>query len=471
MRVARLLFALAALAPAASAQTAADAALVDAVVESVQIDVVVGAMLGLAAETMPPELTDALDARAIEDALRTRLLADGRTDDLRAALAFAESPASAEVAARGRTLAEQAAGPDAAHDGAPDGMLADEALVRRYVVALGSAEVLSETARRALVELAEADPELAATIEAEGGTDGLMAEFTRETVGPMIEAQVLASRTALAGVPDEALEQAVAFYESPAGRYLTRVLREVLVDEMAPVMIAAAVRTMSDAPAEDPASGPAPTVPDGPFEVVDDPPELVGGLAALAQTVVYPEAARRAGVEGRVVVQFVVDETGAVRDPVAVRSDSDLLSQAAVDAVRQQRFTPGRVEGRPVKVRFAVPVTFRLTPPQPEYVPDGAGIYEIAEVQPELVGGLRGLQFAVHYPEQARRLGVQGDVVVQFVVDEEGRVRDAAVVRSPHRLLSESALAAVHRQRFRPGTVDGRPVKVRFMVPVRYRLR
>ena len=207
-------------------------------------------------------------------------------------------------------------------------------------------------------------------------------------------------------------------------------------------------------------------------DVTDAPevqPEMIGGLAALARDVTYPEAARQGGAQGTVVVQFVVDERGAVTDAVVLRSPSGALSQAALDAVGRQRFTPGLLDGRPVKVRIAVPVTFELT--SPEYIPDADGVYSAAEVQPELIGGLLELQRAVHYPEQARRLGVQGDVTVQFVVDEEGRVRDAAVVQSPHPALAQSALAAVHRQRFRPGTVDGWPVKVRFMVPVRYRLR
>ena len=94
------------------------------------------------------------------------------------------------------------------------------------------------------------------------------------------------------------------------------------------------------------------------FDVAEVQPELVGGPAAIRP--VYPELARRAGVEGTVVVQFVVDEQGRVVDPVVVRSPNDLLSDAALDAVRKVEFTPGQQRGRPVKVRFAVPVTFRL---------------------------------------------------------------------------------------------------------------
>jgi protein TonB len=110
---------------------------------------------------------------------------------------------------------------------------------------------------------------------------------------------------------------------------------------------------------------PAPVLPDetpdpGVFEVAEVQPELIGGLAGLQERVEYPEFARRAGIEGQVVVQFVVDERGNVVDPVVLRSPNELLSEAALEAVRESRFTPGQQRGRPVKVRFAVPVTFRL---------------------------------------------------------------------------------------------------------------
>lgn len=109
------------------------------------------------------------------------------------------------------------------------------------------------------------------------------------------------------------------------------------------------------APAETGSSG-SPEV----VEVAEVQPELIGGLEGLQRRVTYPEEARRAGAEGQVVVQFVVDERGQVVDPVVLRSADDRLSDAALEAVRDSRFTPGMQRGRPVKVRFSVPVTFRL---------------------------------------------------------------------------------------------------------------
>lgn len=96
------------------------------------------------------------------------------------------------------------------------------------------------------------------------------------------------------------------------------------------------------------------------FLSIEDAPKLIGGLEGLQARVEYPELARRAEIEGRVFIQFVVDEQGRVVDPVVVRSPSDLLSEAALKAVRESRFVPGQQRGRPVKVRYSLPVTFVL---------------------------------------------------------------------------------------------------------------
>lgn len=96
------------------------------------------------------------------------------------------------------------------------------------------------------------------------------------------------------------------------------------------------------------------------FVVVEEMPELIGGLAALQQQINYPEMAKKAGVEGRVIVQFVVDEEGRVLDPQVVRGLGAGLDEEAVRAVQQAEFTPGQQRGQAVRVRMSLPITFRL---------------------------------------------------------------------------------------------------------------
>ena len=74
----------------------------------------------------------------------------------------------------------------------------------------------------------------------------------------------------------------------------------------------------------------------------------------------YPPEARQAGLTGEVVVEFTVDESGAVLDPRTVRSTSRVFDDPALRAVARWRFEPGLRNGRPVRFRMAVPIVFKL---------------------------------------------------------------------------------------------------------------
>ena len=96
------------------------------------------------------------------------------------------------------------------------------------------------------------------------------------------------------------------------------------------------------------------------FVAVEEQPELIGGMAALQKAAEYPQMARRTGIEGRVIVQFVVNEKGNVENPRVLRGVHSLLNEAALKAVKEQKFKPGKQRGRPVKVQMSLPVSFTL---------------------------------------------------------------------------------------------------------------
>ncbi len=111
------------------------------------------------------------------------------------------------------------------------------------------------------------------------------------------------------------------------------------------------------------------------------------------------------------------------------------------------------------------------SPPAPPLPPAGRPeVLEVAETQPQLVGGPQALRSRIDYPPGARRDGVEGLVIVGLIVDDEGRPSDLEVLRSPDDRLSEAALAAVRASRFTPGRQDGRPVRVRHSISVPFRL-
>jgi protein TonB len=96
------------------------------------------------------------------------------------------------------------------------------------------------------------------------------------------------------------------------------------------------------------------------FVVVEKMPELKGGIAALMKHIRYPEIARKAGLEGRVYVQFIIDERGKVHNPVVVRGIGGGCDEAAIEAVKKVTFTPGLQRGKPVKVKYSLPIMFKL---------------------------------------------------------------------------------------------------------------
>ncbi|MEM8484198.1 MAG: energy transducer TonB [Bacteroidota bacterium] len=96
------------------------------------------------------------------------------------------------------------------------------------------------------------------------------------------------------------------------------------------------------------------------FMIVEDMPELIGGLGSIQKKIKYPEIAKKAGVEGRVFVQFVVNVDGSVEDPVVVRGIGAGCDEEAVRAVAQAKFKPGRQRGKAVPVKMSLPITFKL---------------------------------------------------------------------------------------------------------------
>ena len=105
---------------------------------------------------------------------------------------------------------------------------------------------------------------------------------------------------------------------------------------------------------------------DSVFEVAEVMPEFPGGTQALfkfiGENLQYPQNAIDGQIEGRVVVQFVVDKEGKVGNIQVVRSIDKMLDQAAIDVVRAlPDWKPGMQDGQPVNVRYTLPVNFKLS--------------------------------------------------------------------------------------------------------------
>ena len=96
------------------------------------------------------------------------------------------------------------------------------------------------------------------------------------------------------------------------------------------------------------------------FEAVEEPPKPVGGIAAIQNKIQYTEFAKRVGIEGKVIVQVIINKNGDVSNASILKSLFPQLDEIALNAVKETKFFPGKQRGKPVNVKMTIPITFKL---------------------------------------------------------------------------------------------------------------
>ena len=94
--------------------------------------------------------------------------------------------------------------------------------------------------------------------------------------------------------------------------------------------------------------------------VVDQMPEVEGGLSSVYKYIEYPSLATRTKTEGRVFIKFVVDENGNVKNPEILKDIGSGCGEAAIEGIKKVKFKPGVHQGKKVKVYFTMPIIFQL---------------------------------------------------------------------------------------------------------------
>ena len=105
---------------------------------------------------------------------------------------------------------------------------------------------------------------------------------------------------------------------------------------------------------------------DKPFDVVEQMPEFPGGKEALmkfiSENVKYPKEAEEKGLQGRVVVRYVIEKDGSISEVEIAKSVNEYLDAEAIRVVNAMpKWIPGKQKGEPVRVKFTIPITFRLS--------------------------------------------------------------------------------------------------------------
>ena len=235
------------------------------------------------------------------------------------------------------------------------------------------------------------------------------------------------------------------------------------------------------------------------YKVCEKLPEFPGGTKALlkflGENTKYPEEARKNGKEGRAFIQFVISTDGSVCDVKVVKSagDESLDNEAMRVIASMPKWEPGTQGGEKVRVQYTLPVAFHINKPQSEKsatenpvknqvaIPKDAKkndiIYEVCEKQPEFPGGafalMKFLRDNIKYPEEARKDTIQGKAHIQFVVNTDGSICDIKVAKSAgnESLDKEAVRVVASMPKWEPGTQSGEKVRVRFVLPITYRLQ
>lgn len=207
------------------------------------------------------------------------------------------------------------------------------------------------------------------------------------------------------------------------------------------------------------------------YDVTPVMPEFPGGTEALfeflSENVKYPEKAEELGIEGRVVCTFIVEKDGSIDSVKVVQSVDSILDNEAVRVISAMPdwIAGTDTAGNALRVRYTVPITFRFE----------GRVEEKVDKAPEFPGGtdalFKFLSENVTYPVEAEQARVQGRVLVEVVIDENGNVTNPVISKSVDPLLDKEALRVVKLMpKWTPGENGGKAVRVKYTVPFTFRL-
>jgi TonB family protein len=238
------------------------------------------------------------------------------------------------------------------------------------------------------------------------------------------------------------------------------------------------------------------------YEVVEIQPSPAGGMAGwnkyLSENLRYPPNAQLKGIEGTVIVAFVVNTDGTTTDIQILRSVGGGCDEEVIRIVQgSPKWNPGMQRGTPVRTRMRLPLRFMLggtdtsrdsTEVSLNAVPlppatdgqdssqEGAALFfDVVDTPPSPVGGFeawsRHLSENLTYPTSARMKGIQGTVLVSFIVNTDGTIEGIELVQGIGGGCDEEAIRIIKSSpSWTPGMIKGKAVRTRMKIPIGFRL-
>lgn len=178
---------------------------------------------------------------------------------------------------------------------------------------------------------------------------------------------------------------------------------------------------------------------------------------------IYPYEMSRAGIIGSVIIEFIIDKTGDVRNAHVVQSNNPWFERPALDAVMAWKFAPGEVDGKPVNTRVSQLIEFNLEPVAGRElelwkITKGKDHDKLPpEYQWEQPPMPKTTQFPV-YPFEQLKAGTAGKARVAYVVGPKGTVLAAKVTEATAPEFGAAVMAMIDGWQFKPAKLkDGKP--------------
>jgi TonB family protein len=208
-------------------------------------------------------------------------------------------------------------------------------------------------------------------------------------------------------------------------------------------------------------------------------PGVIAGSRINFAEPIYPDVAKKAKLNGTVVLDAIIGKDGKMKSLHVLTSTNPMFNNSAMEAVQHWTYKPYLLNGQPTEVDTTITVNYALTPsptPEPSPAPNPSASNSQSSAMPNQAMHIGGnikkpiviYQTEPEYSQQAKDAKFSGDVEVYLVVDTNGRPSHVRVVRSVGMGLDEKAVQAVRQYRFKPATLDGKPVPVDLYIDVNF---
>jgi TonB family protein len=164
--------------------------------------------------------------------------------------------------------------------------------------------------------------------------------------------------------------------------------------------------------------------------------------------------------------KFMISENGIIEKVFFGKNNDETINQIVLTTISNWKFNPGKKDGKTVKSQYPMILWWETNQPINE-----DEFSTLVENMPGPIGGMYAIQEKIQYPETAKRSGIQGKVMIQAFIDENGKVIHTKLLNGIGGGCDEVAIDAIKQTRFNPGIRNGKPVKVQVTIPIWFKLQ